>query len=288
MKNPNIKYYNGLALHGWAADEQNHTVWCFESNYQSRQGTLDGLTRMIEQRDGYGVPAIVDYKIYQRTAGENYKEEAELKKVDMDNSYLTWQLEEITILRQKEEQEERERDLTAEFEFKRGMYLDELNVTFHKAYDALYSNRNKDAHSSSIAGILDRLIDAKQNTELMDDYRDYMSYRGDALTSDRECAAFLLAWCHIQNVTISDLVSQGTTQETAQDTAQETTQKTQQRTVTPFTALIDFANNNGLTVNDNGYNIWIAGETKPFRNELKKFGLKWAQKRNAWYIRKTA
>lgn len=34
--------------------------------------------------------------------------------------------------------------------------------------------------------------------------------------------------------------------------------------------------------------IWIAGDTKPHREELKAFGFRWAPKKSAWYWKPAA
>lgn len=47
----------------------------------------------------------------------------------------------------------------------------------------------------------------------------------------------------------------------------------------------EFAEANGLEYRSTGLNEWVSGETKPYRDELKANGFKWAQKRKAWYRR---
>lgn len=46
-----------------------------------------------------------------------------------------------------------------------------------------------------------------------------------------------------------------------------------------------FAEAHGLEYRSTGLNEWVSGETKPYRDELKANGFKWAQKRRAWYRR---
>ena len=40
-----------------------------------------------------------------------------------------------------------------------------------------------------------------------------------------------------------------------------------------------------VTVTVNNLNIWVSGDTKPIKDELKAFGFKWAAKRKAWFMR---
>lgn len=46
-----------------------------------------------------------------------------------------------------------------------------------------------------------------------------------------------------------------------------------------------FAEEHGLEYRSTGLNEWVSGETRPYRDELKANGFKWAQKRRAWYRR---
>lgn len=41
----------------------------------------------------------------------------------------------------------------------------------------------------------------------------------------------------------------------------------------------------GITVENNGFNIWVYGEVKPIAEQLKALGLKWAEKRQGYWIR---
>jgi hypothetical protein len=47
----------------------------------------------------------------------------------------------------------------------------------------------------------------------------------------------------------------------------------------------EFAEAHGLEYRSTGLNEWVSGETKPYKDELKAHGFKWAQKRGAWYRR---
>lgn len=47
----------------------------------------------------------------------------------------------------------------------------------------------------------------------------------------------------------------------------------------------EFAEAHGLEYRSTGLNEWVSGETRPYRDELKAHGFKWAQKRKAWYRR---
>lgn len=46
-----------------------------------------------------------------------------------------------------------------------------------------------------------------------------------------------------------------------------------------------FADAHGLEYRSTGLNEWVSGETRPYKDELKAHGFKWAQKRRAWYRR---
>lgn len=46
-----------------------------------------------------------------------------------------------------------------------------------------------------------------------------------------------------------------------------------------------FAEAHGLEYRSTGLNEWVSGETRPYKDELKANGFKWAQKRMAWYRR---
>lgn len=41
----------------------------------------------------------------------------------------------------------------------------------------------------------------------------------------------------------------------------------------------------GLEIDLIGYWIWVSGDTKPIKEELKKMGLKWHSKRSVWYYK---
>ena len=41
----------------------------------------------------------------------------------------------------------------------------------------------------------------------------------------------------------------------------------------------------GVVVTVNNLNIWVSGDTKPIKDELKAFGFRWASKRKAWFMR---
>lgn len=41
----------------------------------------------------------------------------------------------------------------------------------------------------------------------------------------------------------------------------------------------------GVVVTVNNLNIWVSGDTKPIKDELKAFGFRWAAKRSAWFMR---
>ena len=42
----------------------------------------------------------------------------------------------------------------------------------------------------------------------------------------------------------------------------------------------------GLAIRETSLCIWLAGDTKPHKDELKKAGAKWSAKKSAWYFRK--
>lgn len=46
-----------------------------------------------------------------------------------------------------------------------------------------------------------------------------------------------------------------------------------------------FAEAHGLEYRSTGLNEWVSGDTRPYKDELKSNGFKWAQKRRAWYRR---
>ena len=42
----------------------------------------------------------------------------------------------------------------------------------------------------------------------------------------------------------------------------------------------------GLAIRETSLCLWLAGDTKPHKDELKKAGAKWSAKKGAWYFRK--
>ena len=53
-----------------------------------------------------------------------------------------------------------------------------------------------------------------------------------------------------------------------------------------FTKIIDFLmQQEGLTIEICGNWIWVDGNTKPIKEELKAYGLRWASKKKMWYWR---
>ena len=42
----------------------------------------------------------------------------------------------------------------------------------------------------------------------------------------------------------------------------------------------------GLAIRETSLCLWLAGDTKPHKDALKKAGAKWSAKKGAWYFRK--
>lgn len=70
---------------------------------------------------------------------------------------------------------------------------------FHKEYNFLYDNRDYVAGYSEAVNAFDEFIKDEQNARFVGEF---VNYRGDFISSDREAAAFMFA---LESMTVEDV-----------------------------------------------------------------------------------